>query len=327
MSDLYVLHRLTLTTPAEPLFAALSTAVPGLSRHQARRAIMAGLVQIDGVKQVEPKHPLPASCAVTLDLRHGIDRAFNARIKEGVVDTAKPFTVLYEDAQVVVVDKTAGVLSAPTKHEHLPGDEPERGHVPEQLRRMWRRQKREVKFIGLVHRLDQETSGCLCFAMSREAQRLLSAQFAGSAAGRTYRCLVHGAPKQDADVLKQKLGRGHDGRRTVVDEDEEGKDAVTSFKVLKRFAHASELEVTLETGRTHQIRVALLAIGCPVVGDRVYGFRDGDRRAKPGEQLPRPPRMMLHAERLGLDHPGSGKRIECVAPLPEEYVAYRKLLG
>ncbi|MBA3710292.1 MAG: RluA family pseudouridine synthase [Planctomycetes bacterium] len=366
MPELYSLHRLTVAAPGEALFAALSAAIAGLSRHQARQAVSAGLVKVGGARVLEPKHVLGATAAVECDLRHGIKKPFLAKVHDDVGPAEKPFTILYEDSSLVVVDKAAGIISAPTQSG-------ERGHVPELLRRAMRKRGRDIHHIGVVHRLDKDTSGCLCFALTRTAQRLIAAQFAAHSAGRVYRCIVGGQPRKDADTLSGRIAHGKFGRRVLLrdephaddedmrddeqdderdDEDEReedddgddrgddrrsrhrspgdavrGKESITHFKVLRRFQRDSELEVTLETGRTHQIRVTLAAIGCPVLGDRVYGFRGADRRIRPGDKPPpRPPRLMLHAHRLSLDHPLTGERLTVEAPVPAVFVEFVRQL-
>ncbi len=348
MADLYSLHRFTLTTEGEPLFSALSTAIPGLSRHKARLAITAGLVKIAGSTILEPKHQLGASSKIECDLRHGIKAAFKARVYESLPPAAKPFDIVYQDSQVVVVDKAAGLVSAPTHKS--PIDQPERGHVPELLRRVFRKRGQDVRFLGVVHRLDKETSGCLAIALTREAQRLLSAQFASHAATRTYRCLTVRTPRNPEDTLRGVMGRRPDGKRTLVkseprepehagdgdhDQDEErdsdGKEMITHFRVLRSFKGkdgrdlGAELEVRLETGRTHQIRVSLAAIGCPVYGDHVYGLIG--RAAKDAAPAPKPPRMMLHAHLLAFDHPMTGDRITVTAPVPSVFDEFARQLS
>ena len=341
MTEIHRLHRMSLTAPGEFLFVALAAGVPGMSRGQARDAVMAGLVRVDGAVVTLPKHVLDDRAhAIEADLRQGIRRALQERVHGRVPAAARPFTVLYEDEHVVVVDKAAGILSAPMGS--MDGDAPERGHVPELLRRMWRKRGRAVSFVGVVHRLDKETSGCIAFALTRLAQRSLASQFAGHSAGRTYRCLTDGAPSQDELTLSGVIAFGPDGRRAfrfdpaaadrlaerararaepddddarVVHRAGPGRDAVTHVRVVRRLRRGADLEVTLDTGRTHQIRVSLLAIGCPVSGDHVYFDRS---RGAP----PRAPRMMLHAEKLAFDHPATGRRIEVVAALPEEFTAH-----
>ncbi|HYE04772.1 MAG TPA: RluA family pseudouridine synthase [Planctomycetota bacterium] len=317
MAELYTLHRLTIDAPGAPLFSALAENVAGLSRRQAREAVAAGLVRVDGEPQREPKAALPLRpVAVEVDLRHGIRKVRLAQIHVGgdAAAVERPFAIIHEDTELVVVDKAAGVLSAP----NLKGAEAERGHVPELLRAHWRKQGRRVPFIGTMHRLDRDTSGCLVFALTRPSQRILSAQFAGGAASRIYRCIVAGQPHRDAMTIDSRLGRVHaSGKRGAVDDDAPGKDAITHIRVLRRFALGAEIEAKLETGRTHQIRIHLASIRCPVFGDRVYGKRESTR---PGAvQAPKAPRLMLHAAKLELDHPANGKRLTVEAPLPQAY--------
>jgi 23S rRNA pseudouridine1911/1915/1917 synthase len=311
--SLYQLHVLTIQGAGKRLFALLSEQVPGLSRTLARKAVEAGLVEVNGQPWRQPTQALPeGEVVVRCDFRQGITRRFQA-MRHGLcaVPEEPPCQVLYRDEELMVVDKAAGALSAPA-HQG------QGGHVQEFLYHWLRQQGEKVDFIGLVHRLDQETSGCLCFALRRQAQRLLARQFARHLAERRYSCLVWGGPRQDSDALQSRIGRGRDGRRAVVGQAQPGKSAITHFQVLERFADAAELLVRLETGRTHQIRVHLASIGCPVIGDRVYG-----RRGKG----PDPGRLMLHAAELHLDHPRTQERLHLVAPLPQAYRAMRQRLA
>lgn len=322
MEELYRLHELTCTGDERPAYVVVSEAVNGLSRHRSRLAISAGLVTANGASLVDPQQSLSGQIQLRLDLRHGIPNrgTQRARRRDGAGASAdRPFTVLYEDNAVVVVDKASGILSAPI-------DSDSRGHVLELLRAYWRAQGAPDRFIGVVHRIDQATSGCLVVARSNQSQRILQAQFAKHAAGRSYRCLVGGNPVRDADTLSGRIGRGNDGRRAVVELSEPGRDAITHFQVVERFDQGADLRCTLETGRTHQIRVHLASIGCPVLGDPVYGpqrqrrGRDRRRMAERGIVLPpKAPRLMLHAATVAFDHPISGKRIEVESPLPPAF--------
>jgi 23S rRNA pseudouridine1911/1915/1917 synthase len=326
MAELYVLHRLTVREGGE-LFAVLARDIPGLSKSQARMAIAGGLVSVDGQVVNVAKQALTSGAQVQCDLRHGIQAAYHARKHGAPAPQEKPFTILHQDSYLIVVDKIAGINSAPPPK--VPGDKPPRGHVPDLLRRTLRKRDAEPKFIGLVHRLDKETSGCLCFAFTREAQRLLAIQFSSHSAGREYRCITMRAPRQDSDTIRGAMTRDDDGRRILVREEDDGKEAITHFKVLRRFTSAdgkdlgAELAVTLETGRTHQIRVSLAAIGCPVYGDPIYAHR-----AKHGkdEKIPVAPRMMLHAHRLSFDHPQAGERMTVEAPIPTTFGDFTKQL-
>jgi len=321
---LHSLHRLTISDPGQFLFAAVAAKLPELSRHQARQAVMAGLVTLAGQIEIRPKAVLGAHALVTVDLRQGIRTPFVSRGHAQPGPTERPFTILHHDMALVVLDKLAGIISAPSARG-------ERGHLPELVRRTLRKQGEAPAYIGVVHRLDKETSGCICFALRRDVQPLIAAQFADHSARRVYRCLVQGQPRKDQDTIQGSLAHGKFGRRVLLQDEEAdgrpGKEAVTHFKVLRRHDRVAELEVELETGRTHQIRVSLAAIGCPVLGDKVYGFRGADRTLLKGQRpLPGSPRLMLHAHTLELAHPGSLKRMLFTAPMPEAFAAYLRLL-
>ncbi len=309
-TELYRLHEFQ-TGEAQPLFAQLADALPGLSRSMARKAIQAALVSVDGVACDEPTHTPPPGATVRCDFRQGIDKAYQLT-RFAPPEEELPFSVLYFDEDIVVIDKMAGVLSAPTQKG-------ERGAVSEYLRRWLRAQGDKRPFTGYIHRLDKETSGCLCFSRNRRAQKMLSVQFAKHGARRRYRCIVVGGPQRDRDTLTGRIGRGSDGRRAVVADHLPGKKAITHFEVVQRFAHASELKIRLETGRTHQIRIHMAHIGCPIIGEPVYG--------DPHAKQQRAPRMMLHANQLNLEHPTTGKHMHFTADLPEEFVAFRNGLG
>lgn len=311
MSGLYALHRLVLPEAGRPLAAALAEAVPGLSRRVARRAIIAGLVRIGAETVTAPAAIVPRDgCTVELDLRHGWRRAWLAR-RYGAPPARLRLAILHRDDELCIVDKPAGLPSVPP-----PGGGARTPHLGALLKRQLARGGVRPPHLGLVHRLDRLTSGCVAVALNREAQRVLAAQFAARAAERIYRCLVRGRPRQEAGVLRARQGRGPDGRRALVGPDEPGVEAETHWRVLARWREGCELEVRLATGRTHQVRVALAALGCPVLGDPLYGPRPA-----------RAPRLYLHAWQLALDHPGDGRRLRVTAPLPEDWAAGIALLG
>lgn len=313
MKELYSLHTLAkIRAPGEALHAVLATHIEGLSKQKARQAIVAGLASFNGDVMVNPTQALEdQDYAIILDLRHGINKARKT-------PNERPFEILFQDEDVVVINKASDVLSAP-------GQRSDHGHAPELLRNYWRSKKENIPYIGVVHRIDQATSGCLLFALNKNAQNILNIQFQSHVAERRYRCLCLGTPKQDKDTLKGNIGRGYDGRRAVVKEDENGKTAITHFTVNEKYALASELDIQLETGRTHQIRVHLTAIGCPILGDELYSayaLKHGLLRG-----LPRTSRLMLHAHQLNFDHPISGERISVNAPLPKAYIYMQNMLS
>ena len=308
---LYRLHELQVTNPSQPLFALIAEELLDLSRSMARKAVRAALVSVDGSVCKDPTHIPSLGASIRCDFRQGIDKHYQLT-RFAPLEEELPFSVLYCDEDIVVIDKKAGVLSAPTQQG-------ERGAVSEYLRRWLRAQGDKRPFTGYIHRLDKETSGCLCFSRSRRAQKMLAVQFAKHGARRRYRCIVVGGPLQNRDTLTGRIGRAADGRRAVVADRVAGKKAITHFEVIQRFAHASELKVRLETGRTHQIRIHMAHIGCPIVGEPIYG--------KPHDKSQRAPRMMLHANQLNLEHPITGRNMHFTADLPDEFVAFRSGLS
>ena len=211
-----------------------------------------------------------------------------------------PLAIVFEDADLIVIDKAAGLIV------HPGAGNPDRtllnallAHQPA---------LRQVPRAGIVHRLDKDTSGLLVVAKNLSAQARLAEQLAARSVKRSYLALVHGDPPArgtvDAPV-------GRDTRvRTRMAVTRRGKEARTNYRVLERFGSAALLECRLDTGRTHQIRVHLQHIRHPIVGDPVYrrGTRSGIAFA----------RQALHAAELELSHPRSGKRMHWSAPLPAD---------
>ena len=320
MTELYRLHQWTHTGDEAPLYAVIADHVTDLARNKARLAINAGLVQVNGQSHHDVNGTIKAESAITVDLRQGIPSKGGLKARaHGTARSKTPsgqsFAILHEDEDVVVVNKAAGVLSAPMNQQA-------RGHVPELLRQHWRQRDVAHQYIGVVHRIDQATSGCLLFTRNKQAQTVLGVQFSTHAAERRYRALVGGQPKQDADTLDSMLGRGKDGRRCVVPSNMPGKRAVTHFTVAERFAQGAALDLRLETGRTHQIRIHCASIGCPIIGDPVYGPQGKEKPA-----LLKASRLMLHASELHFDHPRSGERIIVRAPVPNIFNDITKQLS
>ena len=177
---------------------------------------------------------------------------------------------------------------------------------------------------GIVHRLDKDTSGLMVVARSDRAHRALVAALHDREVQRTYTALVWGDPRQAAGAIETAIGRHPKDRKRMAVLTRGGKQARTRWRVLERFAVAALLEVGLDTGRTHQIRVHLAHLGHPVVGDPVYGgrgkkqlsLRDAERSLA-AELLKCLPAQALHASALELTHPASGTRLAFDSPLPE----------
>lgn len=319
-NGLLVLHRVRLAQGGEPVFAALTAAIPGLSRSQARKAQLAGLLSLDGRVCTDPHAVVPAGGArAELDLRHGLRRAW-VKVRHGESPAGKPLepAILHLDEQLCIADKPSGLASVPPPREAGAPASRRTAHLGQALRRQLQKRGREAGYIGVVHRLDLDTSGCIAVALTRDAHRILAAQFAGTSAVRLYRCIVAGSPRGEQGEIRGKQGRGADGRRALVEDDEAGVEAVTRWRLVRRIGAASELEVELGTGRTHQVRVAMAALGCPVLGDRIYAKGRPDARA---------PRLMLHAAVLEVDHPRTNRRVRVESPFPEAWRQVVEALG
>jgi len=216
---------------------------------------------------------------------------------------AIPLSLIYEDDDILVVDKPAGLVVHPgsgnwqgTLLNALLHHAPQLGGIPR---------------AGIVHRLDKDTSGLLVVAKTLEGQTDLVRQLQARTVKRHYLALAHGSVARDG-VVDAPIGR-HPVQRTKMAVVGGGRAARTHYHVLERFPHATLLECALETGRTHQIRVHLASIAHPLLGDPVYG----PRRA--AQVLPAFPRQALHAWRLALVHPVRRTELGWEAPLPEDF--------
>ena len=206
--------------------------------------------------------------------------------------------VLFEDDDILVVDKPAGRIVHPA-----PGHET--GSLTEELVRrcpsMSGVGSRERP--GVVHRLDRETSGVMVFAKTQAAYLNLRRQFEShTTIGKKYLAVLHGAPRQKTGTLDGPVGREH-------------LRAITHWEVLAKRGPVALVEFTIETGRMHQIRIHAAELGCPVVGDRLYGDAAKDCRLRI-----RPRRHLLHAVELSFLHPSSGRRVTFSAPPPDDLV-------
>ncbi|HEX7439585.1 MAG TPA: RluA family pseudouridine synthase [Caldimonas sp.] len=228
---------------------------------------------------------------------------------------AREFPVIYEDDHLLALDKPAGVA--------VHGGSGVSFGVIEQLRRA----RPEARFLELVHRLDKETSGLLLLAKKRSALLALQEQMrprqGDKAMAKTYAALVAGNWPENVKVIDVALHKYHDAAgerrvRTVDAAHEDGRRSITLVKVARRFHAWSLLDVTLKTGRTHQIRVHLADAGHVIAGDDKYGDRALNKALARGEAVPgcRFERMFLHARRLRFAHPASAETIELEAPFP-----------
>jgi 23S rRNA pseudouridine1911/1915/1917 synthase len=274
------------------------------SRSRAQRLIVAGRVLVDGVT-VAKNHRVGGGELVVVD-----EVAEDAQ-EPGAGAPAAPFAIAYEDAHLIVVDKPAGVVVHPA-----------RGHREGTLAQaLFGRAAggEEAWRAGIVHRLDRNTSGLLVVAKDDAVHRALKAALAARRMTREYLALVEGRPPARSGTIEAPIGRDRRQRMLMsVDADANmAKDAITHFEIERPLAQATLLRVRLQTGRTHQIRVHMRAIGHPVCGDREYG-----RAGLYGLE-----RQFLHAARLAFAHPVTGTPVDVGSPLPDDLQAALREAG
>ncbi len=280
-----------------PTLAALLREHGKVTWSRAQTLCQRGKVTVDGEVVTDPARRVRAGARVEVDERR---------------PTPRPETVpiAFEDAHVVVVDKPSGISSVP--YEKREGDT-----AMDAIRDAWRQEGRRATEAALhvVHRIDKETSGLLAFAKTKLAERKLQALFRAHDVERTYLCVAHGRVGDRRIETRLVEDRG-DGLRGTTRAPKGGKRAVTHVRALEALPDTTLLEVRLETGKTHQIRIHLAEQGHPLVGERVY-IRDYARRREP---IPCP-RLLLHAATLAFAHPITGVRVALESPLPEAFSA------
>lgn len=263
------------------------------SRSHLQKWIVDGNVRVNG-QPVKPKYKLAVGDQVVIEPE--------APQKVDLTPEKIPLDIVYEDDDVIVVNKPQGMVVHPA-----PGH-PDHTLVNALLYHSPLSTINGEFRPGIVHRIDKDTSGLLMVAKNDLAHRLLAAQLKAKTNQREYVALVHGVIKQDAGTIDAPIGRSKkDRKKQAVVSD--GRHAITHFKVLRRFRHYTLVSCRLETGRTHQIRVHMKSIGHPLAGDPLYG----PRKTLPGRG------QYLHARLLGFKHPRTGKDLVFTAPLPEYF--------
>jgi 23S rRNA pseudouridine1911/1915/1917 synthase len=283
--------------------------VTGLPRSQVQRLIDGGRVLVEGRR-------LKASAAVLPGQR--IRLSIPPPQPSALTPEPIPLEILYEDTDLVVLNKPAGLVVHPAPGHprgtlvhallhHCP-DLPGIG---------------EERRPGIVHRLDKETSGVMVVAKTDAAMASLAAQFKGRRVKKTYLALVHGEVKQTEARIATEIGRHDRDRKRMAVGTRKGREAVTTYKVMKRLDGFTLLQLHPETGRTHQIRVHLSSIGHPIAGDKVYGgTREKKFRVSGFGFRVRAERQLLHSWKLGLFHPKTNEWMEFEAPLPADFASW-----
>ena len=297
----------TLAARAPRLDAWLAAAHPAISRSRWKQLIEAGHVFLNGIVVRKSNTALSSGTELRCELPEPEP--------VGLVATDIPLAILYEDADLIVLNKPAGLVVHPAP-----------GHAADTLVNALLHHCSDLQGIGgelrpgIVHRLDKDTSGVLVVAKNEAAVAALVAQFSSHTVRKEYLALVWGALKKPSGTVELPVGR-HPVHRQKMAVTEKGRAAVTHYETLAAGPLATLLRVRIETGRTHQIRVHLAHLGHPVVGDSTYG------RARQG--LPADlsiPRQMLHAHVLEIAHPRDGRPLAFTAPPPADFLAAQHIL-
>ncbi len=297
----------------------LIDATEGVSRTYLQRLIRDGDVTVNGEVGKQPSYALRDGDQVCLTLPppRPLDTAQPERI---------PLDILHEDSHLIVLNKPAGMLVHPANGVNV-------GTLVNALLAHCTDLSGigGVERPGIVHRLDKGTSGVLVVAKTDGVHRGLSAQFERHSIARQYVAVVCGAPTETAGTIEARIARSRRDRRRMTTVKTGGRHAVTRYAVLERYPQFAFVQLTLETGRLHQIRVHLQGIGHPVVGDAVYG---GEQRALNDADTPelkqaisQLKRQALHARLLGFEHPATGEHLTFSAEMPADMRRLLDALG
>ncbi len=271
--------------------------LPGYSRSQFTQSIKAGSVKVNGLP-VKPGYRLKTGDVI--DGTVHCSESYSLPVPQPV-----DFTVLHEDASIVVLSKPPGVVVHPGS-----------GNIQDTLVNGLLHRFKDIGEAGdpfrpgIVHRLDKDTSGVMVVARNSVALRRLVQDFKNRQVEKIYRALVHGTPAEKEGRIVAAIGRHPVNRQKMAVREQSGRHAVSNWWLERSYGRLSLLTVRIETGRTHQIRVHLAHIKHPVAGDEVYGGR------RQGQRFPR---QMLHSWKLTLNHPESGRTMTFEAPLAPDF--------
>ncbi len=301
----------------ERLDRALAALHPaGLSRSRLKALIEEGQVRVAGATITEPSRKVKAGDPLLVALpaaRPAHQAAQDIRLD-----------VVYEDAHLIVIDKPAGLVVHPA-----PGNA--EGTLVNALLAHCRGSLSGIGGVerpGIVHRLDKDTSGLMVAAKTDQAHQHLAAQFARHDVERLYAAIVRGVPRPAEGDIEGNIGRDPANRKKMAIVARGGKAARTHYRTLQRFAdRAALVECRLSTGRTHQIRVHLSALGCPLVGDATYGRKPRKAADALDAAMAAFPRQALDAFVLGFEHPASGKKLRFERPFAADLEALRAKLA
>ena len=277
---------------------------PAVSRGTFQRLIEDGHVRVNG-RAVKPTHTPRAGEQV--EIRWPEARPAVAQPEE------MPLDILYEDEALLVLNKPAGLVVHPAGgHEEHTLVNALLHHCAGRLSGIG-----GVARPGIVHRLDKETSGCLVVAKNDDTHLALSTQFAGRKVSKIYHAIVCGELTREHGEIHAAIARHSSHRKRMAVDDERGREARTTYRVLERLCASTLVEAVLHTGRTHQIRVHFQFLGYPLVGDATYGNRQNQHLTDLTHYSA--PRQMLHAYQLSFIHPRTGRLMTFESPHPADF--------
>ncbi len=315
--ELFIHHTFIVDKGQQPLRidVYITNKVTNATRNKVQQAADAGMITVND-KPVKQNYKVKPGDIIKILMPH-------PKVSYDLTPENIPLNIVFEDDDLIVVNKPAGMVVHPGSGNYSGTLVNALSYHFQQLPNLTGNENRP----GLVHRIDKNTSGLLLIAKTESAMNKLAKQFFHHTVDRKYIALVWGTFEHSEGTIIGNIGR-HKRYRMMMDvypEGDEGKEAITHFKVLEKFTYTSLIECKLETGRTHQIRAHMKYIGHPIFNDDTYG---GDRIVK-GTVYTRYkqfvencfkvlPRHALHAASLGFEHPGNGKRFYFEAPLPED---------
>ena len=286
--------------------AIISGELSDVSRSYVQKIIEDGKVMVNGQVVTSKKVKLKVDDVIVVDMPEPE--------KLEVLAEDIPIDIVYEDESIMIINKSVGMVVHPAPGNYT-------GTLVNAL--MYHSEKLSsingVIRPGIVHRIDKDTSGLLMIAKTDQAHQSLAAQLKDHSITRKYVAIVHGCISSETGTIKAPIGRSPKDRLKMAVNERNGKEAVTHFKVLKRYKNYSYIECQLETGRTHQIRVHMAYIGHPLLGDPVYGVKKP--KIKHDGQL-------LHAQTLGFIHPSTGEEMLFESEVPEIFeTMFKKIRG
>lgn len=298
------LFQITEEMEDERIDKCVSALIDSLSRSFIQKMIKEERVMVNG-NPVKGSYRVKDGDEVEFELPESVEPDINA---ENI-----PLDILYEDKDVIVVNKPKGMVVHPAAGHYS-------GTLVNALMYHCGNELSGINGVmrpGIVHRIDRDTTGSIIVCKNDKAHNCIAEQLKEHTVNRRYHAICHGVLKEDEGIINQPIGRHPTERKKMAVNERNGKNAVTHYRVLKRFEKYTYIECVLETGRTHQIRVHMAHLGHPLLGDEIYSNRKAPFKLTG---------QTLHAKTLGFVHPTTGEYVETDAPLPEYFTHLLEIL-